>query len=103
MINGQHKRSIQLALFRGAVAAGSRRLNDNGLIFVDYGGIAPLQLFHAAVLAPGPVFADLARLAAGQSERGHPLVSRQNRAFHFFEEADGAADAVAGVPLAASA
>jgi len=47
--------------------------------------------------------ADLARFAAGQSERGHPPVSRQNRAFHFFEEADGAADAVAGVPLAASA
>ncbi len=63
----------------------------------------PLQLFHLAALAPHGVFADLARFAAGKPGRRHAAVAGQDRAVHLFEETDGAADAIAGVPFAAAA
>src|SRR5262249_42690209 len=85
------------------IAAGRGRLNHDRFAGVDDGGVAALQPFHAAVLPAHGILADLTRLAAGQAERAHAAASRENRAFHFFEEADGAADAVAGFPFAAPA
>src|SRR5262249_29549336 len=85
------------------VAAGRGRLNHDRFAGVDDGCVAALQPFHAAVLPAHGILADLTRLDAGQAERAHGVAPRENRAFHFFEEADGAADAVAGFPFAAPA
>ena len=86
-----------------AVAARSRRLDDDGFAGVDGRGVAAGELFNAAVLPPHRIFADLTVAAAGKPERRHAAVAGQDGAFHFFQKADGADDAVAGVPLAAAA
>src|SRR5262245_57479241 len=84
-----------------SVSAGGRRLDDQRLAGVDHGRVAALQLLDASVLAAHGVLSDLAVLAARQSKRRDDAVAGEQRALHLFEEADGAADAVARVPLAA--
>src|ERR1700734_2465528 len=96
-------RRFRSASRRLAVAARGRRLDDDCFAGIDHGGIAAFKLFDRTVLAPHAVLADLAVAAAGEPERRHPAMAGQNRAFHFFQETDGAADAVAGIPLAAAA
>ena len=59
----------------------------------------PFSLSMRPSLPPHAVLADLAGLAARETERPHAAVAGQDRAFHLLQEADGAADAVAGVPL----
>src|SRR5262249_51392057 len=86
-----------------AVSARGRRLNDDRLAGIDDGGIGARKLLHAAVVAPHGVLADLTGFASRQSERTHAAVPRQDRAIHLFQETDGAAHAVAGIPAAASA
>src|SRR5947207_1716571 len=56
-------------LLRFAVAACGRRLDDHRLARIDHGGIGAFELLPPPIVAPHPVLADLARLAAGQSER----------------------------------
>src|SRR6516225_1005842 len=92
----------RLAL-RLSISARGRRLNDDRLAGVDDGGVAARKLLHAAVVAPHRVLADLAGFASRQAERTHAAVARQDRAIHLFQETDGAAHAVAGIPAAASA
>src|SRR5882757_7599957 len=77
-------------------ALGGRFLDDHGLAGIDDGGVRALELLHAAVIAARPVLSDLTGLAAGQAERPHAAVTRENRAVHLLQEADGPADAVAG-------
>src|SRR5437868_5816714 len=89
----------QLTLSRLAISTRGRRLNDHRLAGVDGGVVASFELFHPAILAARPVLANLARFAAGKAKRPHAAMARQNRAFHFFEKADGAANAAAGMPL----
>src|SRR5262249_29522914 len=86
-----------------SVAARGRCLDDHRLAGVDHRRVGAFQLLDRAVLATHGVFADLAGFAAGEPERAHAAVAGQNRAVHLLEETDGAADAVAGVPLAAPA
>src|SRR3977135_988150 len=86
-----------------AIAAGRRRLDDDRLAGIDHGRVRALQPLHPSILAAHPILADLTSLAAGEPERPHAAMARQDRAFHLFQEPDGAPDAVAGVPLAASA
>src|SRR5579871_1012995 len=85
------------------IPARCRGLDDDRLACFERGGVAALQAFHAAVLATHPVLADLSGFAAGQPERRHAAVAGQDGAFHPLEKPDGAADPVAGVPLAAPA
>src|SRR5262245_45878399 len=92
-----------LPLLRITVAAGGGRLDDHRFAGIDHGGVGALQPLHAAVVTAYPVLADLAALAACQSERVHAAMPGQDRAFHLLEETDGAADAVAGIPFAAPA
>src|SRR5580704_16771118 len=88
--------SLQLA-----VTARGGRLDDDRFAGIDDGGVAALQLIDAAIIASHRVLADLTIAAAGESERRYAAMAGQNRAFHFFQETDGAADAVAGIPFAA--
>src|SRR5262245_39179977 len=85
------------------VPAGGRRLDDDGFARLDHSGVAGLQLFAAAILPAHGIFANLSGCAARQTEWRHAAVARQDGAVHRLEETDGAADAVAGVPLAAAA
>jgi len=50
---------------------------------------APFKLFHAAVLAPHRVLADLAVRGRRQSPNGARAVAGQDGALHPFQEADG--------------
>src|ERR1051326_6495167 len=92
-----------LALLRIAIAAGRRGLDHDRFARPDAGRIAAFEALHAAIAAPNPVLADLSWLAAGEPERPHPAMARQDGAIHFFQEPDGAAHAVARVPLPAPA
>src|SRR5262249_43768178 len=88
---------------RLSIAAGSRRLDDHRLVGVDDGSVGAFEFFHSSVVAPYRVLAHLTRFAARQAERAYPAVAGQDRAVHLFQKTDGAANAVAGVPLAAPA
>src|SRR5262245_31640163 len=94
--------ALSLTFFR-AISAGCRRLNDDGLGFIDDRGVAALQALHTSILAPHPVFADLPGLAAREPKWSYPAMTGQNGAFHLFEKTYGATDAVARMPLAAAA
>src|SRR5215471_5469174 len=94
---------ILTTVFRVSVAACGRRLDNDGFVGIDDGGIAALEPFHVSVFAPGPILADLTGLAAGQAERAHPAVAGENGAIHLLEKTNGAADAVARLPRAVSA
>src|SRR4029077_8006409 len=80
-----------------------RRLDDDRLAGVDHGRVAAFEFFDSAVLAAHGIFSRLTRLAARHPERRHDAVAGEQRAIHLFEEADGAADAVARVPFALAA
>src|SRR6185295_18325370 len=82
---------------------GGRGLDDDRLAGVDHGCVAAFQLLDSAVLPAHRVLARLTGLAAREAERRHDAVAGQERAVHLFEEADGAADAVARIPFAAPA
>src|SRR5262249_30245864 len=60
-------------------------------------------MLDRAVFAPYRVFTNLAGIAARKAERTDSGVSGQYRAFHRFEETDGASDAVASMPFPAPA
>src|SRR5215471_5532278 len=92
-----------MALFRGSIASRRGRLDDDRLAFVDGGSVAPLQSLHLPTAPPYPVFAGLTGFASGKTEGPHAPVAGQDRVFHLLEKADGAADAAAGMPLAAPA
>src|SRR5215207_9279807 len=92
--------SFRLFLSGLAIPARGWRLNDDRFACVDHGGVGALEPLHAAVLAADVVLADLAVLAAGHAERRNAAVARQHGVFHLLEEPHGAADAVAGMPLA---
>ena len=86
-----------------AISPRGRGLDDDRLAGVDHGRVAAFELLDRAVLAPHRVLARLTGLAARHAERRHDAVAGQQRAVHFLQEADGAADAVARVPLALAA
>src|SRR6185312_851758 len=102
-LRSRPRRCQRASILWPAVTARCRRLDDDGFTGVDGRLVASLQPLHAAILAADPVLADLARLAAVEAERPHPAMAGQNRAFHSFEEADGPADAVPGMPSAFAA
>src|SRR5262249_48804963 len=85
------------------ISARGRRLDDDRLAGIDDGGVRALKLLDPSVFAPHGILADLAGLAAGETERTHAAVARENRAVHLFEKANGAADAIPGIPAAAPA
>src|SRR4029079_10517734 len=85
------------------ISARRRRLDDDRFAGVDHGGVRAFQPLHRAVVAANPVLADLAILATGHAERFDAAVPGQDGVFHFFQEPHGAAEAVAGVPLAFAA
>src|ERR1700731_1167506 len=87
-------------LVRLPISPRRRRLNDHRLVRVDHRRISPLEALHPPALAPHPVLADLPGIPAGKAERPHPAMAGEDGAFHLLQEPDGAADAVAGVPLA---
>src|SRR3977135_2757291 len=89
-------------VIRIAVTARRRSLDEDRLAGLDRGGVAGLQLLPPAGLSPHRTFAARPRPPAGRPERAPPPVARQDRAFHRLQEPDGAADAVAGVPLPAA-
>ncbi len=63
----------------------------------------PCSFLHASILTPHGILTDLTRFAAVKSERTHAAMAREDGAFHPIEKPDRAQDAVARVPLAASA
>lgn len=103
MLNSPRNKLLQFAFFRRPISARRRRLDDNRLAFVDDGSVAPLQALHTPFLAPCPVLAGLARFATRKPKWPHAPVAGKDCAFHFFEESNGAPDAIAGMPLTASA
>src|SRR5262249_50151382 len=95
-------RACLSALLRIAIAAGSRRPDDDRLAGIDHALVAPLERLDAAVAATHRILSDLSGLAAGKPERRHAAVARQDGAFHLLQKPDGAADAIAGMPRAAT-
>src|SRR5215831_19249173 len=100
--SSQQRQQSPRSPLRLAVSARGGRLNDDRLAGIDDGGVAARKLLHAAVVAPHGVLADLTGFAPGQAERTHAAVARQNRTIHLLQETDGAANAIAGIPAAAS-
>src|SRR5262245_17137972 len=88
---------------RLAISSRRRRADDDRLAGIDDGRVGTLQRLQLAVLAPHRVLADLACLPAGETERAHAAVARQDGAIHLLQETDGAANAVPRVPFAPSA
>src|SRR5262249_19603546 len=87
---------------RLAISSRGRRLAADRLAGLGDRSVAARKLLHAAVVAPHGVLADLTGFAPGQAERTHAAVARQNRTIHLLQETDGAANAIAGIPAAAS-
>src|SRR5258708_3254502 len=74
-------------LFRFAVAARGRRLDDDRLAGVDHGGIRALERIDPSVVAAHGVLADLTGFAPGQAERAHAPSARHDLSSPLFLEA----------------
>src|SRR5581483_8060804 len=90
-------------ILRLAIPARGRRLDDQRLAGVDHGRVAALEQLDRAIETTHRVLPNLPIFAARQAKGRHHAVAGQERALHLLEEADGAADAVAGIPFAAAA
>src|SRR5207245_6779018 len=71
-----------------------------GLPRLLFGSLPTLKASQCARPPAPPNPRELAGLAAEKPERPHPAMARQDGAIHCFQEPDGAAHAVAGVPFA---
>src|SRR5262245_41111070 len=67
-----------ILLLRRTIPAGGRRLDDDRFAGVNDGGVGTLEPLHRAIVAPHPVLADLAILAARHAERPDAAVARED-------------------------
>src|SRR5262249_39769612 len=68
ILNGRSSRRASTADSRLAIAASSRRLDDDGFTGIEHGGVAAFERLDAAVLAAHCVPSNLTVVTAGKPE-----------------------------------